>query len=145
MIPADALVLLDTNILVHLIRQKELGKRIEAEHNLHGRTERPLISVVTIGEAISLARKFGWGIPKQQALRDLLHELVVVDINREPILERYGEIDHFSESNGRSMGKNDVWIAATAAVTGAWLITTDKDFDHLDGVHLNRVYVDPNA
>ena len=124
MIPADALVLLDTNVLVHLIRQNDLGRQIDANHNLSNRTERPLISVVTIGEAHSLARKFNWGQAKKEALTERLHSLVVVDISRRPIVERYAELDHFSESNGRPMGKNDVWIAATAAVTGAWLITT---------------------
>lgn len=29
------------------------------------------------------------------------------------------------------MGKNDLWIAAAAHVTGATLLTTDADFDHL--------------
>jgi predicted nucleic acid-binding protein len=42
------------------------------------------------------------------------------------------------------MGKNDLWIAATASVTNSALITTDKDFEHLDGVYLDYVYVDPN-
>jgi len=28
------------------------------------------------------------------------------------------------------MGKNDVWIAATAALLGLKLVTTDGDFDH---------------
>ncbi len=41
------------------------------------------------------------------------------------------------------MGKNDLWIAATANATGALLLTTDKDFDHLDGAFLNRVWIDP--
>jgi predicted nucleic acid-binding protein len=36
------------------------------------------------------------------------------------------------------MGKNDIWIAATVNVTGATLLTTDQDFDHLDGVFLAR-------
>jgi len=30
--------------------------------------------------------------------------------------------------------KNDLWIAATALVTKAELITADSDFDHLDDV-----------
>ena len=29
------------------------------------------------------------------------------------------------------MGKNDLWIAAVAAVQGAVILTTDKDFDDL--------------
>jgi len=31
------------------------------------------------------------------------------------------------------MGKNDLWIALTAALLGLTLITTDADFDHLNG------------
>lgn len=42
------------------------------------------------------------------------------------------------------MGKNDVWIAATASVLDATLITIDTDFDHLDGEFLDPVYVDPD-
>lgn len=37
----------------------------------------------------------------------------------------------------RSMGKNDLWIAATASILSAKLLTTDNDFDHLDGVYLD--------
>jgi tRNA(fMet)-specific endonuclease VapC len=32
------------------------------------------------------------------------------------------------------MGKNDLWIASLAAVLGLQLVTTDGDFDHLNGV-----------
>ena len=41
------------------------------------------------------------------------------------------------------MGKNDLWIAATAKATGATLLTTDKDFDHLYPGQINRIYIDP--
>jgi len=30
------------------------------------------------------------------------------------------------------MGKNDIWIAASAVFTNARILTTDEDFDHLD-------------
>jgi tRNA(fMet)-specific endonuclease VapC len=49
------------------------------------------------------------------------------------LLDAYVEIDCFSK--GRSMGKNDLWIAATAKVTGATLVTSDGDFDHLGNVY----------
>ncbi len=39
------------------------------------------------------------------------------------------------------MGKNDVWIAAAAHVTGARIITTDTDFDHLHPGFLVRDYL----
>jgi predicted nucleic acid-binding protein len=40
------------------------------------------------------------------------------------------------------MGKNDLWIAATASVLGAKLLTTDHGFDHLSGIFLEVVYID---
>ncbi len=39
--------------------------------------------------------------------------------------------------SARNMGKNDLWIAATAHILGAKLLTTDGDFNHLDGVFLD--------
>lgn len=43
----------------------------------------------------------------------------------------------------RQMGKNDLWIAATASVLKATLLTTDHDFDHLHTVFVEVVYIDP--
>jgi tRNA(fMet)-specific endonuclease VapC len=41
------------------------------------------------------------------------------------------------EGSAKNMGKNDLWIAATASVTKAILVTSDKDFTHLDGVYFD--------
>ena len=54
-------------------------------------------------------------------------------------------IDAHLQRTGRPLGKNDVWIAATAAVTGARLLTTDKDFDRLDPLFLSRDWIDLDA
>ena len=43
------------------------------------------------------------------------------------------------------MSKNDLWIAATAHVSGAMLWSTDKDFGHLYGVWLRYEFVDQKA
>lgn len=40
------------------------------------------------------------------------------------------------------MGENDLWIAATAATYRLPLITTDRDFEHLNGVFLDVIYID---
>jgi tRNA(fMet)-specific endonuclease VapC len=40
------------------------------------------------------------------------------------------------------MGKNDLWIAATASVYGLSLITADLDFNHLAPAFLNLELVD---
>jgi len=134
--------LLDTNILVHLIRWKAVGQTIEANFGLLGMLNRSAISVVTVGEMHSLVRKWAWGMRKIEQLDNLLDQLVWIDIHRTDILKTYGELDDVSNRGGRSMGKNDVWLAATAKVSGMKLLTTDGDFDHLNPAHLTRIRID---
>ena len=54
-------------------------------------------------------------------------------------------IDAHRQRAGHPLAKSDAWIAATASVTGARLLTTDKDFDDLDPLFLSRDWIDPDA
>ena len=135
------LLLLDTNIVIHLIRDNEVGQRVDSLFQIRHRRDRPLISVVTIGECLSIARQFKWGAARIENLEALLRELVVVSIDSRAVLERYGEFHHLTRSSGRALGHNDLWIAATAAATGAHLVTTDADFDALSPLHISRTKV----
>lgn len=133
---APSLVLFDTSILVHVLRGSPAGKRAYDDAEQISGAERPLVSVVTLGEMQSLATRLMWGPKKLNALDELLRNVVVVDINNPPIITRYAELDVWSQARGRKMGKNDLWIAATASVTGATLMTLDGDFEPLHPVHL---------
>jgi tRNA(fMet)-specific endonuclease VapC len=99
----------------------------------------------------ALANKFGWGAAKRAALASLLGRLEQVDINDPQILTAYGEIDAWSDAQGHTMGKNDIWIAAASWVKNTTILTTDKDFDHLHDPHpgrswrVDREWVDPNS
>lgn len=135
--------LLDTNVVLALIRANPLGQFIDQQYGLRAALNRSMICVVTVGEMLSLVRQFNWGQPKQDELRSLLNEIVWLDINHPDILDAYGEVDHASLKQGRKLGKNDAWIAATAKVTGATLLTTDPDFDHLQGTYLDRIWIAP--
>ena len=137
--------LLDTNIMLALMRANPLGQLIETTNGLRASLNRSLISVVTVGEMLSLARQFGWGKTKTTHLEALLNQLVWIDINNHLILDAYGELDHESRKVGRPMGGNDVWIAATARVSGATLLSTDRDFDHLHGIWIDRIWIDPTS
>lgn len=143
MIPQNELILLDTNVLIQLVRGNEIGKRIDANYQLRARLERPLISVITVGESMALARKFKWAEKKVSELQKLLGELVIVDINHASVLSKYAEINDYLESNGQPIGQNDMWIAATAMAANAWLLTTDTDFDRLTPINLKREWVNP--
>jgi tRNA(fMet)-specific endonuclease VapC len=139
------LLILDTNVLIHVIRDNRMGNRIQEELDLRGREERPLISIVTVGEALALAHRFAWGDQKVVRLHELLRNLVVVDISQPGIAERYAELTVYARAAGRTLGDNDRWIAATASITGAELITTDRDFEILDPNFMTHRYFDPGT
>ena len=65
------------------------------------------------------------------------------DIRPQVVMDRYADIDAFSEKKGRRMGNNDAWIAATTAAADAYLLTTDRDFDHLHPAFLKLELIDP--
>jgi predicted nucleic acid-binding protein len=100
----NELLLLDTNIVIHLIRDNEVGKRVHAAFQIRHRTDRPLISIVTIGECLSFGRQFKWGDKKVEALEKLLRELVVVNIDSRPVL---GVTVSFTPGRNRSGEHSD--------------------------------------
>jgi tRNA(fMet)-specific endonuclease VapC len=143
---APLLYLLDTNIVIHYSRGKTVGQQIEADYTLLTSPYRPLICVVTRGEALAFAKKRAWGNAKVTTVNHILAQFVTVDINESQIIDAYAEIDAHSRSVGRNqMGKNDLWIAAVAHVSQASLMTTDRDFDHLSPSHLRLVRIDQNT
>jgi tRNA(fMet)-specific endonuclease VapC len=108
------------------------------------------ISVVVEGEIESLALQNQWGPIKQQDLVNYLNIFMLVDIRIKSIIKRYAEIDAFSNGklvdqplnmSARNMGKNDLWIAATASILNIPLMTTYNDFNHLDKVFLSLIKV----
>jgi predicted nucleic acid-binding protein len=143
--------LLDTNILLIYLRNQKTKDYIDQTYQPFSAPNIPLISVVSKGEIKSIGLRNKWGVARLQALDIFLDELLVVDINAKDIIEKYAEIDAFSqgklpgkplEMSSRNMGKNDLWIAATASVTSAKLLTMDGDFDHLEGEYLDLVKIE---
>jgi tRNA(fMet)-specific endonuclease VapC len=137
------LYLLDTNVLVHLVRRDAVWTRIRDRYQPLLTDPTPIISVVTAGELRSLALQFKWGDEKVRQMEFCLGYFRRISIDDPEIIRAYAVIDADSQLGGQPLAKNDVWIAATAAVTGARLLTTDKDFDRLDGRFLSRDWIDP--
>ena len=136
----NGLVLLDTTVILHIVRGNETARRINAAMNLNGRPERPLISIVSIGEALGFAQYRSWGEDKMTRMRAILEHFVPIDINSQIVLEAYAAMHAHLVRKGRVLSDNDIWIAACAMAASATLITTDKDFDPLDGEFIQRLY-----
>lgn len=143
--------LVDTNILLLYIRQDSRVPAIDAAYNPLAASATSIISVVTEGELRSIALQRNWGTSKSAALEAMLKKFLIADIHIQEIIAAYAEIDAFSQGKlqarplgmtARSMGKNDLWIAATASVLKLPLLTTDKDFQHLDGIYLDLAFID---
>lgn len=135
--------ILDTNICLAFVRGHESYKAIEQELKLDSEECINIISVVTKAELLSLGKRRGWGASKLDKFNRLLDKLYIIDINNSDsqLIKAYYTIDSFSQgklaekplnSSAKNMGKNDLWIAATAHVANAELVTMDGDFDHLN-------------
>ncbi len=142
--------LFDTNIILTYVRRPEWEEKFEERYRISESGANLAVSVVTVGELKSFAKQNQWGGRKLSKLWNLLDNYLILDINRPKILNAYAKIDAFSQGkpkpenpkfSSRNMGKNDLWIAATANVYDLRLFTTNGDFDHLaeDFVNLTKV------
>ncbi len=135
--------LLDTNILVHLVRNSAKGVTLEQDYGLLSKENNIYISAVTKGEILSFSKQSAWGKPKMGRLFYILETLSSIPINGDsPLMDAYADINAYSQGkhpeflplegfSAKNMGKNDLWIAATAFLLDIPLLTTDLDFNHL--------------
>jgi tRNA(fMet)-specific endonuclease VapC len=138
---------LDTNIVLLLLRGKELGRSIDQTFGLSAAPYMHTLSIVTHAELRVLGDRNGWQQNKWLALDKALQEFVTVDVSGGEMVEAYRKIEQANASfagGHRVMGQqNDIWIAATAMVTGLAVLTTDRDFNHLNGSLLEVHYISP--
>ena len=144
--------ILDTNIVLNFVRNSATFQALNEKYHFFAENNYSFISIVTAGEIYALARKNQWGENKRNTLTQMLEKLSVVAIEGEKIVQIYSLIDAYSQGklgesylpktfSARNMGKNDIWIAATANIIGAKLVTLDKDFDHLADVFISILTV----
>ncbi|MDP5172145.1 MAG: PIN domain-containing protein [Bacteroidia bacterium] len=147
--------LLDTNIMLLLIKRASFGVAFEEAY----RSQPDVFlgySYATLGELDSLTRQNQWGPRRLGELVQLLRSFQMVPLAGQALIEQYGKVDAYSQGrlaeqplptglSARNMGKNDLWIAASAATLGATLITADRDFDHLSPDFFAIDWVDISA
>jgi predicted nucleic acid-binding protein len=145
--------ILDTGILLHYVRGSVLASYVDQQYKPSLLPNYSVVSVVSIGEIYSLSYRLNWGSSKKITLKKLLDSIPVVDINHPTIINKFAEIDAYrcgkhpekpipQNESARSIGDNDLWIASTASVLGATLLTLDADFMIINKVFLDVIYID---
>lgn len=145
--------LLDTNMLLGLVRGAEWAKTTVETYRLSNQENLVFTTIVCRGEILALAEKRGWGEPKRKNLTRVLNEFPTIGIEKDAVVKAYAKLSAWSEGKAvenfpdppkpaRKMGQNDLWIAAVARVSQAVVVTTDKDFDEMSGKVIQRIWVD---
>lgn len=122
-------VLLDTNAYTALLRGDE------AILDVLGQAETVFMSAIVLGE---LHAGFKGG-SKEAANRRELEAFTgrptvrILHVTQETA-EIFGTIKHRLKTAGKPIPINDVWIAAHATETGAFLVTRDDHFAHVPGL-----------
>lgn len=144
-------IIIDTCVFIHIVRDTITGKKcIEALEKFDD-APNIIISVVTKAELESFILQNNWGKSKIEKLNNILNEITYIDVSNADklLIDSYIEIDAYSKrkikdktgnllkGSAKKMGKNDLWIASTAYAIDVPLMTTDGDFDHLNGNLLN--------
>lgn len=141
------LYLLDTSVVLALVRGKELGHRIDETYKLSSRPMRPLTCSVSQGELWALAEANAWEETRRRALAEMLESLVMVDPGNPGVVDAYVTLymvcRRHPQGSRVNMGENDLWIAAAARAAGATLLTLDRDFAHFPAEAVEVVYIDP--
>ena len=149
--------LLDTGMLLGFVREAPWAIRAREIFDLGDSETMVFTSIICRGELLALAEKNGWGKTKRLRLEQVLEGFPTVDISKKDVLSAYALIDAWTHGTPVSapaqtpppkpavpITQNDLWIAATAHETNATLLSTDKDFDHLNRVWIRFAYVDQN-
>lgn len=141
----------DTNIFIKSLRSTTFLSMINNQYDCFGTSNELLISTVTLGELYAFAQRNRWGkkrIIEMEQMLSLATRISVTDNMN--LIQMYADIDTYSQSqhptlklpiSARKMGKNDLWIASTTAIANATLLTTDGDFEHLQGIFLSIIKI----
>jgi predicted nucleic acid-binding protein len=130
----------DTNILFLMLRNLKAELFFKAHFGELGSAGHYICSI-TKAELLALARCNQWGKQRINELRELVKRFDVQGIDFPHMQEVYAEVElynrnlHPTHKNRKGqaykMGKHDIWIATTAIVLDAIVISTDhRAFSH---------------
>ena len=124
--------LLDTNIVIHVIKRRPLpALALFNEHSGH-----MAISSITLAELLHGAEKSNAAAKSLAAVEDFCSRLEVLSYGPKAALH-YGSIRASLERRGATIGVNDLHIAAHARSEGLTLVSNNtRGFERVEAVQL---------
>lgn len=99
------------------------------------------LAAVTVTELRYGALIAGWGKARRERLERAIEATTVVPVS-DRLLTRAAELRHACRTAGHPLADrshaNDLWIATSAIIIGAPLLTSDRIFDNTPGLQLLR-------
>ena len=148
-------IVIDICIVLHILKLNEIGQKCLRIIEQYGENVSVIISVVTKAELESIKIQRNWGDLKSKKLTEFLTHVICIDISHsdKALIDAYARIEAYSkgkivdkngkmlEDSAKKLGKNDLWIAATAYTLGVPLLTADNDFNPLNNSFLDLIKV----
>ena len=115
-------VVIDTDVVSYLFKSHP-----NAFHYLPDLTDRtPVISFMAQAELDRWVLEARWGEARRKRLREYLERFVVLPYDR-ALCAKWAEVTVAAQARGRRIECADAWIAATALLVGAPLITHNRN------------------
>jgi predicted nucleic acid-binding protein len=114
-------VVVDTDVVSFLFKSHPIAYQYLPD--LADRT--PLISFMTLAELDRWVLAARWGEARRKKLREYLEPFAILPYDR-ALCTKWAEITIAAQSRGRRIDCADAWIAATALLCGAPLITHNR-------------------
>jgi len=115
-------VVVDTDVVSYLFKSHP-----NAFHYLPDLTDRtPVISFMAQAELDRWVLEARWGEARRKRLREYLERFVVLPYDR-ALCAKWAEVTVAAQARGRRIECADAWIAATALLVGAPLITHNRN------------------
>jgi tRNA(fMet)-specific endonuclease VapC len=131
----NARFLLDTNICIHIRRQRPPRVLARFQRLKPGEA---VLSVITYGELFYGVQKSQF---REQAARQLAELAGLLPVMELPLQagQFYGPMRAALEAKGEMIGNNDLWIAAHAKAAGLILVTSnEREFRRIPGLKIQN-------
>jgi tRNA(fMet)-specific endonuclease VapC len=127
-------IIVDTNVASFLFKG-DTRANLYTPH-LAGDTI-PAISFMTLAEMEQWAVLRNWGAQRHAEMLNFIKDGFVVVDSTEALCRMWAEVKGHAQRAGRQIEHADVWIAATALLYGAELVTHNApDFNFLPGLQI---------